>query len=103
MVFSPPSRSSLWDFRIEKKLFSLLLSNDGGSVIIRERTRHASFQLKVDVVAAMWMKETLNEVLRMGWVRQFMRKYRGSNFVLIAELYSNQIGLFLKFFKISNG
>lgn len=52
MVSSPPSRSSLWDFRIEQKLFSLVLSNDGGSVIIRERTRHACFQLKVDVAAA---------------------------------------------------
>ena len=103
MVLFPQSRSNLWDFRIEQKLFSLVLSNDGGSVIIRERTRMASFQLKVDVAAAVWMKETLEEALVVGGVGQFMRKYRGSNSMLIAELYSNQKGIFLKFLKISNG
>ena len=103
MILSPPSRSSLWDFRIEQKLFSLVLSNDGGSVIIRERTRHASFQLKVDVAAAVWMKETLNGALITGGEGQFLRKFRGSNYVLIAELYSNQMGIFRKFCKLSNG
>ena len=103
MVSFPQSRSSVWDFRIEQKLFSLVLSNDGGSVIIRERTRMASFQLKVDVAAAVWMKETLEEALVVGGVGQFMRKYRGSNSVLIAELYSNQKGIFLNFLNICNG
>lgn len=49
------------------------------------------------------MKETLEEVLLTGIAGQFMRTYRGSNSVLIAELYSSQRGIFLKFFKVSNG
>ena len=47
-------------------MFVLYLSTDGGSVIISERTRHASFEMIVDVVAAVWMKETLEEALVKG-------------------------------------
>ena len=32
-----------------------------------------------------------------------MRKYRGSGFVLIAEKYGNQNGVFLKFLQVRNG
>ena len=94
MVSSPFFRSRFWDFRIEQKVFVLCLSNDGGSVIISERTRHTSFELKVDVAAIVWIKETLEEALVNGDVGQFMRKYRG--FVLIAEKYGNQKGVFFK-------
>lgn len=38
------------------------LSIDGGSVMISERTRLASFEMMVNVAAAEWMKETLDDV-----------------------------------------
>ena len=79
------------------------MSNDGGSIIISERTRFASFEVRVDVDAAEWMLETLNEVLVRGTVAQFVRKYRGHSSVLIAERYGNQKGVFLKFAQIRNG
>ena len=97
------SRSKLWEFRIEQKQFALFLSNDGGSVIISEKTWYNSFELKVDVAAAVWMKETLGEALLNGDTGQFIRKYRGSNLVLLAEIFSNQKGVFMKFLKVSNG
>ena len=52
-------RSRYWDFRIEQKVFVCYLSTDGGHVIISERTKLASFELRVSVVAVVWMKETL--------------------------------------------
>ena len=79
------------------------MSNDGGSIIISERTRFASFEVRVDFDAAVWMLETLNEVLERGSIDQFVRKYRGHSSVLIAERYSNQRGVFLKFTQIRNG
>ena len=92
-----------WDFRIEQKVFVLHLSTDGGCVIICERTRLASFELKVDVAAVVWGKETLEDALLSSTAGHFVRKYRGSNYVLIAERYDNQRGVFLKFSKVHNG
>ena len=97
------SRSRLWDFRIEQKVFALYLSNDGGSVMISERTRQDTFELKVDIAAAVWLKETLEEALDNGDVGSFVRKYRGTNFVLIAEKFGNKKGVFMKFSRIRNG
>ena len=66
-------------------MFVLYLSIDGGSVMISERTRLASFEMMVDVAAAVYMKETLDEALVTGAIGQFVRKYKGSSFVLNAE------------------
>ena len=55
--------SRYWDFKIEQKAFVLHLSSDGGSVIISESTRLASFEMMIDVAVAVWMKETLDEAL----------------------------------------
>ena len=82
------------DFRIEQKVFVLQLSTDGGCVIVCGKTRLASFEIMVDVAAAVWMKETLDKALGRGDAGQFVRKYRGSSFVLIAERYDNQMCIF---------
>ena len=95
--------SKFWDFRIEHKVFVLHLSNDAGSVMISERTRFASFEMKIGVADAVWMKNTLNEALVKEDAGQFLRKYRASNFVLIAERYFNQRGVFMKFSQVCNG
>ena len=96
-------RSRFWDFRIEQKVFVCYLSTDGGNVIISERTRFASFELRVSVAVAVWMKETLDEVLVRGVARQFVRKYRGPNSILFTEWYENQRDIFLKFSQVRNG
>ena len=83
-VSSSISRSRSWDFRIEQKLFVCYLSTNGGNVIISERTRFASFELRVSVVVALWIKETLDKVLVRGVARQFVSKYRRPNSVLFA-------------------
>ena len=57
--------SRYWDFKIEQKTFVLHLSSDGGSVIISESTRLASFEMTIDVAVAMWMKKMLDEALVM--------------------------------------
>ena len=97
------SRSTPWEFRIEQKLFVLQLSKDGGSVIVKEKSKQATFELIIDIAAAVWMTETLEEALVKGDIYQFVRKYRGSNFVLIAEKFKNKKGVFLKFSRIRNG
>ena len=84
-------------------MFVIQLSNDGGSVIVSEKTRQAIFDLKVDIAAAVWLKESLEEALVNGDVGQFVRKYRGSNFVLIAEKFGNKKGVFMKFSRVCNG
>ena len=50
--YSLVSRSTPWEFRIEQKLFVLYLSKDGGSVIVKERTKQATFELFVDIGVA---------------------------------------------------
>ena len=91
------------DFRIEHKVFACYLSNDGGSVCISERTRLASFEMKVSVAAAVWMRETLEKVIVKGGAGQFVSKYRGPSSVLIAERLENQRGVFLRFSQVRNG
>ena len=51
---------------IEQKVFVLHLSFVGGSVIISERKRFASFEILVEVAVAVWMKEMLYEALDTG-------------------------------------
>ena len=98
------SRSRYWDFKIEQKLFDCYLSTDGGNVIISERTRFVSFELRVSIAGVVWMKEALDEVIiGRGAVGQFVSKYRGPNYVLFAERYENQRGVFLKFSQVRNG
>ena len=92
-----------WDFMIEQKVFALSLSSNGGSLIISERKRYVSFEMKVEVAAAVWMKAVLDEALVSGADGQFVRKFRGIDVVLIAERLENHRGIFMKFLQLRNG
>ena len=72
-------------------------------MIISERTRFASFEMRVSVAVVVWVKETLDEVIGRGVVGQFLSKYRGPNTVLFAESYENQTRVFLKFSQVRTG
>lgn len=87
-------RNKYWSFRVEQKVFVLFLSKDGGSVRISERMRTRSFDLVVDVAAVVWCLETFQEAILANKREKFFKKYRGSNFVLLAEIYHNFRGAF---------
>ena len=59
--------------------------------------------MEIDVVAAVWCLEVLQEVLSVEESKVLCRKYRGSNIVLLAEIFNNKNGMFLKFNKLNNG
>lgn len=69
---------------------------------ISERTRLASFNLELEVNAAVWCSELLKQPLPSD-NKKFLKKFCGSSFVLLAEIYENKRGYFMKFTKISNG
>ena len=96
-------RNRFWTFKIEQKIFVLHLTKDGGGVRISERSRLRSFEVEIDVCAAVWCLETLQEVVLSDESKSFFRKYRGSNFSVLAEIYFNRRGEFLKFTKLSKG
>ena len=96
-------RNRYWSFRIEQKVFVIHLTKDGGGVRISERSRFRSFVVEIDVCAAVWCLETLQEVALSAKSKSFFRKHRGSNYSVLAEKYSNRRGEFLKFTKLSNG
>ena len=74
----------------------------GGGIKISEGTRHISFDLEQLVPAAVWCLEILQEVVLVDNTKAFFRKYRGSNFVLLAEKFSSSKGVFLKISKWSD-
>ena len=96
-------RNRYWSFRIEQKVFVLHLLRDGGGIRISERTRFRSFDMELDVPAAVWCMETLQEVLHGDFNKGFFRKYRGSNSVLLIERFSSRKGAFVKLVKLVNG
>ena len=96
-------RNRYWSFKIEQKVFVLRLWKGGGGVCISERTRLGSFELQVDVSAAVWCLDILQEILLVEDNKPFFRKYRGSNSLLLAERYSNWKGVFLNVSKLING
>ena len=96
-------RNRYWSFKIEQKVFVLQLTKDGGGVSISERSRLRSFQVEINVSAAVWCLEILQEVVLLEERQPFFRKYRGSVPTVLAEKYSNRRGTFLKLFKLSNG
>ena len=96
-------RNIYWSFKIEHKIFVIQLSRDGGGISISERTRVRSFHLEIDVAAAVWCLESLQELLSNGVSKNFCRKYRGSNMVLLLDAFTNKKGIFLKVTKLFNG
>ena len=101
--FNGAFRNRYWNSKIEQKVFVLHLLKDGGGVHISERTRLGSFELEIDVSAAVWCMEILQEILLVDDNKPFFRKYRGSISLLSAEKYSNREGVFLKLSKLYNG
>lgn len=95
-------RNRYWSFRIEQKVFVLFLSKDGMSIRISERTRLASFDLDLEVSAAVWCLELFKEVSYFDGKKIF-KKFRGSSFVVLAESYENRRGTFMKITKIFRG
>lgn len=67
------------------------------------RTRFRSFDLEIDVEAAVWCLETVQELLIADDSKVFCRKYRGSNIVLLIDKFTNKKGVFLKITKLFNG
>ena len=57
----------------------------------------------LDVSAAVWCLETMQEVLHVDVDKEFFRKYRGSNSVLLIDKFSSRKGAFLKVAKLANG
>ena len=78
-------RNRYWSFKIEQKVFVLQLTKDGGGVSISERSRLRSFQVELDVSAAVWCLEILQEVVLFEECKPFFRKYRGSLSTVLAE------------------
>ena len=59
--------------------------------------------MELDVSAAVWCLEIMQEVLLVEDAKAFFRKYRGTNTVLMAEKLTSRKGVFLKFAKLANG
>ena len=78
-------RNRYWSYKFQHKVFVLHLLKDSGGVCISERNKVGSFELQIDASAAVWCLEVLQELLLDDDHQQFFRKYRGSNFVLLAE------------------
>lgn len=58
----------------------------------------------VEVVVATWCLNVLKEVSSFRKNEKFVRKFRGSNFVVMALKYDNKRGSFLKYITtLSNG
>lgn len=93
-------RNRYWSFRLQQKVFVLHLLRDGGGIKISERTRFRSFELELAVPAAVWCLEIMQEVVSVEDSEAFFRKFRGSNFVLLAEKFISSKGAFLKITKV---
>ena len=96
-------RNRYWSFRLEQKVFVLHLLRDGGGINISERTRFRSFEMELCVTAAVWCLEVMQEVVLVEDKQEFVRKFRGPNFVLLAEKTFSRKGFFLRLTKLSNG
>ena len=55
------------------------------------------------MAATVWCLESLQELLTNGVSKDYCRKYRGSNMVLLLDTFSNKKGIFLKVTKLFNG
>lgn len=55
--------------------------------------------MEIDVAATVWCLEALEEILSVDESKVFCRKYRGFNFVFLADIFTNKKGVFLKFTK----
>ena len=91
------------DFRTKHKVFLFRLGDSGGKIIITEKNRNKNFVIEVDLGGGEWLYRIAGEALKIGRIGTFIRKYRGSNYHLLAECSTNSAGWFLKVMKIQNG
>lgn len=96
-------RNCYWSFQINQKVFVLHLSEDGGHVKFSERTRLASFGLELEVSAAVWCIEILQELTGQDVYQKFFRKQRRPNYILLMEQYENRRGRFVRITKLAEG
>lgn len=76
---------------------------DGEAVKISERIRLASFGLDVEVTAAVWCLEILQDFTEEFLNKKLFKNFIGANFVILFEKYENKRGRFVRISKLSNG
>ena len=91
------------EFRTSFKVFSFSLVDRGSAVKINERTKNATYSVKLDLGGANWLRESVHNILRINQVEDFRRFYRTHNYRLILECARNGAGRFLKLCKVQNG
>lgn len=84
-------------------MFVLFLNEDGGSVKINERTKIANFEVVIDVAVAVWCMEVFKNMIEARAKQKIIKKFRSSNYVILAESYENSRGIFMGIAKILNG
>ena len=82
--FLVPFRNRYWSFSIEQKVFVLHLLKDRGGVLVSERSMYRSFEVDLDVSAAVWCLEVLQDVIKSDELKLFFRKHKGSQSVVLA-------------------
>ncbi|EXB80244.1 hypothetical protein L484_025093 [Morus notabilis] len=91
------------DFRTKHKVFILQITDYGQSIRITERNRVASFDVNLDLGGAFWLMEVVSQAADAKKDGAFLRKYKGSSYVLVVEVKRNSKGEFLKVMRINRG
>ena len=91
------------EFRTEHKLFLLTVERGGKSVKIVERNRVKDFILSFELGGANWLCDTILEAVDFQGKNGFLRKFRGSSYVLLAMIDTNRRGRFFRLEKLQEG
>ncbi|KAL8480709.1 hypothetical protein ACS0TY_027305 [Phlomoides rotata] len=90
-------------FRIEHKIYSFRIINNGATIRILERTKNNAFFVDFDLGGLWWFRQTIEEGSKLSSDSLFARKYRGSRYVLLCQRMKNKGGAFLEVSKFGNG
>ena len=91
------------EFRTEHKLFLLSVEEGGQAVKIVERNRVKDFNLSFELGGANWLCDIIVEAVDFRGKNDFLRKFRGSSYVLLAMIDTNKRGSFLRIDKLHKG
>ena len=91
------------EFRTEHKLFLLTVEKGGQAVKIVERNRVKDFDLSFELGGANWLCDITLEAVQFQGKNGFLRKFRGSSYVLLATIDTNRRGRFLRLDKLQEG
>ena len=91
------------EFRTEHKLFLITVEKGGQSVNIVERTRVKDFNLSFELGGVNWLCDITLEAIEFHGKNGFLRKFRGSSYVLLAMIDTNSRGSFLRLDKLQEG